>query len=82
MDKTGFVVKVTSRGREYFYLRRSFWKDNRPQNKNIYSFGSRRKALENLRQWQEEFNTFPDELKEMGFAIQDVSRWIEQIKNK
>jgi hypothetical protein len=82
MDKTGFVVKVTSKNREYFYLRRSFWKDNRPQNKNIFSFGNKEKAVKNLNEWKNDFNKIPIELKKMGYDLEDVLTWIEQIESK
>lgn len=82
MDKTGFVVKVMSKNREYFYLRRSFRKDNRPQNKNIFSFGNKEKALKNLIEWKNDFNKIPIELKGLGYDSKDISDWIDQIENK
>jgi hypothetical protein len=82
MDKTGFVVKVMSKGREYFYLRRSFRKDNKPQNKNIFSFGSREKAIGNLSEWKEDKEKIPKELRNMGYELEDISNWLEQLKNK
>jgi hypothetical protein len=82
MDKTGFIVKVMSKNREYFYLRRSFRKDNRPQNKNIFSFGSREKAIKDLVDWKKDFNKFPVELKKLGYDPEDILSWLKQIETK
>jgi hypothetical protein len=33
-------------------------------------------------EWKNNDSELPKELKKVGYNIEDVSRWIEQIKNK
>jgi hypothetical protein len=82
MNKIGFVVKVKAKNKEYFYLRRSFWEDKQPKNKNVFSFGNREKAISNLSLWKENIEMLPGELKEMGYNLEDVNKWLEEIKDK
>ncbi|WP_256816686.1 hypothetical protein [Cytobacillus sp. Bac17] len=85
MSKTGFLVKVSSKGREYFYLRKSErLKENKAvkRDRNIYSFGTRSKAIENLQDWQRDIEKMPNDLKILGYDREDVLSWIEQIENK
>jgi hypothetical protein len=82
MRKTGFLVKVSSKGRQYFYLRRSYWINSVSKNKNIYSFGSRESAIKNLCEWKNDISKMPETLKNMGYDINDVLNWIEQIERK
>lgn len=84
MAKTGFIVKNVSKGREYFYLRKSIRvKTNNVVNKkNLFSFGSRKKAIENLNEWLNDVSKMPSELKNLGYDLEDVKIWIEQIESK
>ncbi|WP_430483519.1 hypothetical protein [Rossellomorea marisflavi] len=80
MKKIGFIVKVKSKGRNYYYLRRSFWEDNKPKNKSVYSFGNHEKAVETIQHWIESPQAFPDDLKGYGYDLDDAERWLEEIK--
>lgn len=85
MKKTGFVVKVKAKGKEYFYLRKAErLKENKAikRDRNIFSFGSRKKAIENLSMWSEDIINMPGELQKMGYELEDVLSWIEQIESK
>jgi hypothetical protein len=82
MNKVGYITKIKSRGKEYFYLRKSIRKLNSIEKKQIYSFGSRESALTNLRIWKENIESLPQELKNLGYSFDDVLYWIEQIENK
>jgi hypothetical protein len=82
MNKIGYITKIKSRGKEYFYLRKSIRKSDSIEKKQIYSFGSREAALTNLKNWKENIEILPQELKELGYSLSDVLSWIEQIENK
>lgn len=82
MSKTGFLVKVKAKNREYFYLRKSFWKDNKPQNKNVFSFGNKQKALNSFYEWKNNIENMPSDLREMGFDREDIVNWIDQIEGE
>lgn len=81
-SKIGFIIKVKSKGREYFYLRKSIWEDNKSKNKNIFSFGIREKAIKDLNNWQNDISRMPKELKNMGYNLNDVKIWIKEIEHK
>lgn len=85
MAKTGFVIKVKSKGKEYFYLRKSERNKedkSKKRDTNIYSFGTREKAVENLTAWKNNTSDIPDELKKMNYGKEDILSWIEKIENK
>lgn len=84
-DKTGFIVKVRSAGKEYFYLRKNHrilkepGKPKVSQNKNIYPLGTKIKALENLQKWIDEPSKAPEVIKENGYSMEDFKKWKEKI---
>jgi hypothetical protein len=84
VNKVGFIARVKSKGRYYFYLRVSFreGKDYKPKNKNIYSFGNKEKAVNSLEEWINNHDLMPGELKGLGYDIEDVKGWITEIKNR
>lgn len=82
MNKVGYITKIKSRGKEYFYLRKSIRKLNSIEKKQIYSFGSREDALKNLDNWKINIEFLPQELKDLGYSLEDVLYWIEQIEKK
>ena len=85
MRKIGFIIKVKSRGKEYYYLRKAERKKGNTSlkiNTNIFAFGQREKALENLNRWKNNFDDFPLKLKDLGYDLEDISTWIEQIESK
>lgn len=82
MSKIGFIIKNKSRGNEYFYLRKSIRVKDQVMKKNVYSFGIRSKAIALINEWLIDFTKFPKELLDLGYDENDVSKWLEQIKNK
>lgn len=82
MRNTGFVIKNKSKGREYFYLRKSIRVNGIVKKQNIYSFGTKDKALKNLLEWINDSKKIPLVLTEMGYNKNDVIYWIEEIKKK
>jgi hypothetical protein len=82
LSKIGFIVKNKSNGKEYFYLRKSIRSKELVSKQNIFSFGNKEKALNNLFEWKKDFNKMPLELKGLGYDLEDVSNWIEQIESK
>jgi hypothetical protein len=82
MNKIGYIVKIKSKGREYFYLRKSVRKVDLVEKKTIYSFGSKRNAIEKILLWKENLELLPEELKKLGYGKEDILKWIEQINNK
>ena len=82
MNKIGYIIRIKSKGRYYFYLRKSFREDNKPKNKTIYSFGNKEKAVNSLEEWINNHDLMPGELKELGYDIEDVKGWITEIKNR
>jgi hypothetical protein len=85
MKKTGFLVKVRAKNKEYFYLRKAErLKEDKSikRDKNIYSFGSQEKAMENLLMWKNDITNLPGKLKDLGYELEDVLSWIEQIESK
>jgi hypothetical protein len=82
LNKVGYISKIKSKGKEYFYLRKSIRKLELVEKKTIYSFGTRESAMKKLLSWSENTFLFPPELRELGYGSEDVLNWIEQIKNK
>jgi DNA-binding transcriptional regulator YhcF (GntR family) len=82
MSKRGFVTKVKSNGKEYFYLRKSYRLAEQVIKKNIIAFGDKEKALSKMDSWIKDYNDFPAEYKKMGYDQQDIKKWIEEIKSK
>jgi hypothetical protein len=80
LSKVGFIAKVKSKGRTYIYLRKSYWEDNKPKNRNVYSFGNQAKATESIVGWINGEEPFPKELSEMGYSVRDAEKWIHEIE--
>jgi hypothetical protein len=80
LRKVGFVVRVKSRNKYYYYLRKSFRDNQIPKNKNIYSFGNQQKAIDSIEEWISRPESFPGELKELGYDLKDAARWLQEIK--
>jgi archaellum component FlaC len=82
LNKKGFITKVRSNGKEYFYLRKSYRLADQVKKKNIISFGDRKKALSKIDSWMKDYNDFPSEYKKMGYDQQDIKKWMDEIKSK
>jgi hypothetical protein len=80
LKKVGFVARVKSRGKFYYYLRVSFRNGQNPRNKSIYSFGNQQKAIDSIEEWISRPESFPGELKELGYDLEDAARWLQEIK--
>lgn len=78
-------MKVKSKSGEYFYLRVSErLRDGKgtKRDRNIFKFGSKENAIKNISIWEESMDFFPPELKNMGYNLNDLRSWKEQILNK
>lgn len=83
MTKIGYIVKVKAKGREYFYLRKSVrGKNNMVRKETIFSFGTKEKAFSKLLEWKYDLSLLPNELKKLGYDLEDVEIWINQINKK
>ncbi|MBK5447038.1 hypothetical protein [Peribacillus sp. TH24] len=82
MSKVGFIVKIRAKGKDYFYLRKSVREKKQVYKENLYSFGTREKALDNLMLWGKSIDNLPENLRELGYDLEDISSWKEQIMNK
>lgn len=83
MNKIGFIVKVKAKGKDYFYLRKSIRdKNDLIRKENIFSFGHREKAIKRLQDWQTNEAQMPTELINLGYDLEDVRDWLEQINSK
>lgn len=82
MAKIGYVTRIKTKGYEYFYLRKSVRSADSVNKVQLYSFGSRDKALKNLYAWKKNIDSMPQELKDLKFDSNDILSWIEQIENK
>ncbi|MEF7566323.1 hypothetical protein V4V35_25370 [Bacillus infantis] len=87
MNNVGFIIKNRSHGKEYFYLRKSVRIKNSsgesvPRNVNIFSFGTREKALEDLNRWKNGSDELPLKLQQLGYGKNDVEFWINEIEKR
>lgn len=84
-NKTGFIIKVKSAGKEYFYLRkaqrvsRNPGKQKVPKNINVYSLGTVNKAIENIDKWLENPSTIPQVIADNGYNEEDFKKWKQRI---
>lgn len=83
MAKIGFIVRVRGKGKDYFYLRKSIRdKNDLIRKENIFSFGHREKAIKRLQDWQSGEVKMPKELINLGYDLEDLRDWLEQINSK
>lgn len=83
MAKIGFIVRVRAKGKEYFYLRKSIReKNDLIRKEKIYSFGHREKAIRKLQEWQSDIDQMPKELINLGYDLDDVQVWLNEINSK
>lgn len=82
MNKVGYIAKIKSKGREYFYLRKSVRKSSSIEKKQIYSFGSKEATLEKLLTWEKNIELMPEELKRFNYGVDDILYWINQVESK
>lgn len=75
-----YLERVKSKGKVYLYLKEY---ENRPfyENKSItiYAFGRIEIAKNNMKTWYDNFNLFPQQLKQLGFCKEDLKGWIKYL---
>lgn len=86
MKKVGFIIKISKKVNEkqyeYFHLRRSDRINKKKRDTNLYNFGNREKALALLKEWENEIDKFPKDLRNLGYSLEDVKKWKEDIESK
>lgn len=76
-----FLERVTSKGNCYLYLRQYSVREHYHNNKiTVFSFGRIERALKTMYSWNKDFQTFPQELIEIGCSKEDLQRWIETLE--
>lgn len=81
MARAGYVQGVKSRGKYFFYVRKSFRnEDGQPRTKNILALGQKEKALESLQSWIDEPSKKPDAVSK--YKAEDFTNWMEYIQGK
>ncbi|MGE7191985.1 hypothetical protein [Lysinibacillus fusiformis] len=90
MKQVGYIIRhlkiKNGKEYEYFYLRRSdrFKTSGESKEKRtyLYSFGNRKKALAQLDSWENDLGIIPKELTELGYSLEDVKKWKQEIESK
>ncbi|UOQ47214.1 hypothetical protein MUN88_14175 [Gracilibacillus caseinilyticus] len=76
-----YLERVKAKGKTYLYLKkycvREFYERN---NKTVYGFGRIEKALKQMYKWQQDYSTFPQELKKEGCTKKDLMTWIDTLE--
>lgn len=81
MARAGYVQAVKSRGKYFFYVRKSFRnEDGKPRTKNILALGQKEKAIEVLQKCISNPSDKPEALKK--YNVEDFNNWIEYILSK
>jgi hypothetical protein len=74
-----FLKTVRAKGNTYLYLC-SY--DPVKEVKVVYGFGRQDRAIQNMKKWLKNFNTFPPELINIGCSRQDLIKWIKKVEKK
>lgn len=80
LKKIGYIVKVTARNKEYYYLRKAYRENGVKKAINLYGFGTKEKALEDLSEWKDDIRKMPAKLSRLGYNEQDIIKWQNKIK--
>jgi len=76
-----FLTRVQSRNFQYLYLRKYKRRENYADHKKtLYRFGRIENALKDMYRWQEDINSLPDELKDIGCNRDKVETWIKTLE--
>lgn len=77
-----FLSQVKVKGRRYIYLTEYVGKKKygKYTERNVYGFGEKNKAFETMRQWQNDFSTFPEHLLKLGYGEKDLEDWIRTLE--
>jgi hypothetical protein len=76
--RTGFISRVKSKGRYYYYIRRSYRKKDTVYKESIMSLGTKENAIRKVIAWINDTETIPRELE--GFTKEDFQKWYDYIK--
>lgn len=81
--EVAFLTQVRSNGKQYVYLAEycGQQKHSTRREKRIYSFGSIDEALYSMYYWRMAYETFPMELKDMGYEKKDLDEWIGTLES-
>lgn len=81
MARAGYVQGVKSRGKYFFYVRKSFRNaEGKTDNKILFALGQKEKALEKLNEWLADPSKKPEVIEK--YKQEDILRWIEYVENK
>jgi hypothetical protein len=72
-----FLTQSKAKGKRYLYLCCYAPMDSK---KIVYKFGRLELAIEKMRKWKMNFETFPVALKELGCTKKDLIQWINTIE--
>jgi len=75
--RTGFIARIKSKGRYYYYIRRSYRKKDIVYKESIMSLGTQENALRKVKEWLEDTEEVPKELE--GFTKEDFRKWLDYI---
>lgn len=81
----GYLSQVKAAGRQYIYLTEYCGNQEftSKTEKHVYSFGQARIALLKMKRWKRRYeNEFPIELINLGYGIDDLSKWINTLESK
>jgi hypothetical protein len=82
LEKSGYLSKKLSNGRNYLYIRQSYRLDGKVKHKYLYSFGAMPSALDKMYDILNNPETFPDKLKENGFNLNDLQEWVFTVETR
>lgn len=81
MARAGYVQGVKSRGKYFFYVRKSFRnEDGKPRTQNLMALGQKEKALETLESWIDDPSKKPDVVRKYNTEV--LKKWIHYIHGK
>lgn len=80
LKKIGYIVKVTARNKEYYYLRKAYRENGVKKAINLYCFGTKEKALKDFSEWKDDIRKMPAKLSRLGYNEQDIIKWQNKIK--
>lgn len=81
MARAGYVQGVKSRGKYFFYVRRSYRnKEGKPVNESIIALGQKEKALKLLQSWIDDPETKPEAMQK--YKEESFKKWMDYILEK
>ena len=78
-----YLSQVKANGHQYIYLT-EYCGNNEYSEKlerHIFAFGNGKSVLMKMYSWLKDFeNSFPEELKELGYGREDLKSWIKTLE--